>query len=144
MTTGFPTSQAIFRAYACNFRFLGFFLKRKCQKSNYKNSWLFGKARSSWEQAVLFLPFKTTDSCKLASNREDQYKGLSPAESEANASGSGYRNTDEPNFPDFYVRTMSQKISLAPERIYLFTAIACSKRSFASLSPSQASEKNTR
>ena len=54
MTTGFPTSQAIFRAYACNFRFLGFFLKRKCQKSNYKNSWLFGKARSSWEQAVSF------------------------------------------------------------------------------------------
>ena len=85
-----------------------------------------------------------TDSCKLASNREDQYRDLSPAESKANASGSGYRNTDEPNFPDFYVRTMSQKISLAPERIYLFTAIACSKRSFASLSPSQASEKNTR
>ena len=54
MTTGFPTSQAIFRAYACNFRFLGFFLKRKCQKSNYKNSWLFGKARSSWEQTVSF------------------------------------------------------------------------------------------
>ena len=54
MTTGFPTSQAIFRAYACNFRFLGFFLKRKCQKSNYKNSWLFGKARSSSEQPVLF------------------------------------------------------------------------------------------
>ena len=54
ITTGFPTSQAIFRAYACNFRFLGFFLKRKCQKSNYKNSWLFGKARSSSEQPVLF------------------------------------------------------------------------------------------